>query len=129
MNVTESIKFDKLKEENEALNSKIRTLKAENKALKEELTELNKDLNWSLKTEEVLNKMFEDKIEENELLKKELAELKQQQLFKEDFKEFDYCINCGDEFSFNRCRNCGWKRIIDLKDNSKYDKLPSKEEK
>ncbi|WFG96369.1 hypothetical protein M0C40_09910 [Spiroplasma citri] len=68
MNVTESIKFDKLKEENEAL--------------KEEITELNKDLNWSLKTEEVLNKMFEDKIEENELLKKELAELKQQQLFK-----------------------------------------------
>ncbi|AXF95206.1 hypothetical protein [Spiroplasma phoeniceum] len=59
----------------------------DNDVLKEELTELNKDLNWSLKTEEVLNKMFEDKIEENELLKKELDELKQQILYKEDFKK------------------------------------------
>nr|CAK98480.1 hypothetical protein SPICI03_015 [Spiroplasma citri] len=46
-----------------------------------------------------------------------------------DFKEFDYCINCGDEFSFNRCITCGWKTMIDLKDNSKYDKLPSKDVK
>ncbi|WP_257785680.1 hypothetical protein [Spiroplasma citri] len=44
MNITESIKFDKLKEENELL--------------KNEITELIKDLNWNLKTEEVLNKMM-----------------------------------------------------------------------
>ncbi|AXF96442.1 hypothetical protein [Spiroplasma phoeniceum] len=57
----------------------------DNDVLKEELTELNKDLNWSLKTEEVLNKMFEDKIEENEALEAENDELKQQILYKEDF--------------------------------------------
>ncbi|AXF95436.1 hypothetical protein [Spiroplasma phoeniceum] len=64
-----------------------------------------------------------------ETYKKELAELKQQILYKEDFKEFDYCINCIDDyFPFDdRCSTCKWKRIIDLKDNSKYDKLPSKE--
>ncbi|AXF95188.1 hypothetical protein [Spiroplasma phoeniceum] len=78
MNITESIKFDKLKAENEAL-------------------------------------------------KKELDELKQQILYKEDFKEFAHCMNCGDDYFFNRCLTCGWKKIIDLKDNSKYDKLPSKE--
>ncbi|AXF95035.1 hypothetical protein [Spiroplasma phoeniceum] len=94
MNITEWIKYEKLEKENEALNSKIRTLK-----------------------------------EENEALKKELAELKQQQLYKEDFKEFYYCINCVDKLSFDRCRNCDWKRIIDLKDNSKYNKLLSKDVK
>nr|CAK99576.1 hypothetical protein c-terminal truncated [Spiroplasma citri] len=64
MNITESIKFNKLKEENEALNSKIR-------ALKEEITELNK--------------MIEDLITINEVRKAELDELKQQILYKEDF--------------------------------------------
>ncbi|AXF95048.1 hypothetical protein [Spiroplasma phoeniceum] len=58
MNITESIKFDKLKVENEAL-------------------------------------------------KKELDELKQQILYKEDFKEFAHCMNCGDDYFFNRCLTCG----------------------
>ncbi len=55
-------------------------------------------------------------------------ETEQQQLFKEDFIVHKYFINCRDEeFPFdNKCRTCGWKRIINLKDNSKYDKLPSK---
>ncbi|PQP79412.1 hypothetical protein C6B38_01330 [Spiroplasma sp. ChiS] len=66
--------------------------------------------------------------EENEKLKNEITELKQQQLYKEDFKEFAHCMNCGDDYDFdNKCSTCGWKRIIALKDNSKYDTLPSKE--
>ncbi|ALA98126.1 hypothetical protein SKUN_001251 [Spiroplasma kunkelii CR2-3x] len=56
-------------------------------------------------------------------------EYNQQQLYKEDFKTFDYCINCGNKLSFDRCITCGWKMIIDLKDNSLYDKLPVKENK
>nr|CAK99169.1 hypothetical protein n-terminal truncated [Spiroplasma citri] len=75
MNITESIKFNKLKEENEAL--------------KEQLE---------------MAHYF------NQNLGKELDKLKQQILYKEDFDVlaemyYDYC----------------------LKDNSKYDKLLSKE--
>ncbi|ALA98394.1 hypothetical protein SKUN_001536 [Spiroplasma kunkelii CR2-3x] len=118
MNITESIKFGKLQEENDAL-------KAENETLKKELAE--KDKEW-------------------EKLVLEIYDLQQRQLYKEDFRTFDYCINCGDELFIidnmkkrkkeikkvninEKCNICGWKRIIDLKDSSKYDKLPSKEEK
>ncbi|PQP78945.1 hypothetical protein C6B38_03040 [Spiroplasma sp. ChiS] len=45
MTITESIKFNKLQEENEALNSKIRTLKAGNEALKNKLDEKDKEIN------------------------------------------------------------------------------------
>ncbi|ALA97525.1 hypothetical protein SKUN_00632 [Spiroplasma kunkelii CR2-3x] len=62
---------------------------------------------------------YEKLEKENEKLKKELAELKQQQLYKEDF------IIC----SYSTC-SCDYKwvplHIYQLKDNSKYDKLPSK---
>ncbi|QJU61697.1 hypothetical protein [Spiroplasma citri] len=57
---------------------------------------------------------------ENEAFKNKLAELKQQQLYKEDFEKFTCfwnCCECEDDGTFY------------LKDNSKYDKLPSKEEK
>ncbi|GAA6238064.1 MAG: hypothetical protein SPLM_01870 [Spiroplasma phoeniceum] len=60
-----------------------------------------------------------------------LEELKQQQLYKEDFIVHKFCVNCrGDYFIFdNKCNTCSWKRIINLKDSSKYDKLPSKDVK
>ncbi len=55
--------------------------------------------------------------EENETLKKELAKLKQQQLYKEDFDLICYAeCNCDGE-------GCGYGLI----DNSKYNKLPSKD--
>nr|CAK99927.1 hypothetical protein n-terminal truncated [Spiroplasma citri] len=72
--------------------------------------------------------------EENEKLKKELDELKQQQLFKEDFWYQLYCIHCEkvDKCILSRCSKNTLKDYIKyyvLEDNSKYDKLPSKEEK
>ncbi|GAA6237897.1 MAG: hypothetical protein SPLM_00220 [Spiroplasma phoeniceum] len=77
MNITESIKFNKLKEENEKLKNQL----------------AEKD--------------------------KELVKLKQQILFKEDFDLTCYAeCNCDGE-------GCGYG----LKDNSKYDKLPSKDVK
>ncbi|PQP78143.1 hypothetical protein C6B38_07925, partial [Spiroplasma sp. ChiS] len=85
MNITESIKFDKLKEENELL--------------KNEITELNKDLNWNLKTEEVLNKMMEDLIKINEALKAELAELKEQQLYYDTLPSKEEKLNNEEKLS------------------------------
>ncbi|MFW4371465.1 MAG: hypothetical protein EHV01_005980 [Spiroplasma sp. hy2] len=82
--------------------------------------------------------------EENEVLKKEITELKQQQLYKKDFVVSSYCINCGDKLFIidnlkkikkrkvnktDKCNTCGLDRIIKLKDNSLYDKLPSKDVK
>jgi predicted nuclease with TOPRIM domain len=89
MTITESIKFDKLQ--------------AENEALKKELTEKDKEIN-SFKQQIDMVHNF------NQNLCSEIEELKQQQLYKEDFNEtiFDSYI---------------------LKDNSKYDKLPSKDMK
>lgn len=110
MTITESIKFNKLKEENEKI--------------KKELAEKDKEIN-SFKQQIDMAHYF------NQNLGNEIEKLKQQQLFKEDFIVHKYCINCRDEeFPFNnKCRTCGWKRIINLKDNSKYDKLPSKDAK
>ncbi|PQP78314.1 hypothetical protein C6B38_06920 [Spiroplasma sp. ChiS] len=85
MNITESIKFNKLKEENELL--------------KNEITELNKDLNWNLKTEEVLNKMMEDLIKINEALKAELAELKEQQLYYDKLPSKEEKLNNEEKLS------------------------------
>ncbi|QIA68146.1 hypothetical protein GL981_00425 [Spiroplasma citri] len=59
--------------------------------------------------------------EENEILKKELEELKQQQLYKEDFKKIaNTSFSSKGHTSFTT-----WE----LKDNSLYDKLPNKEDK
>ncbi|WP_338955114.1 MULTISPECIES: hypothetical protein [unclassified Spiroplasma] len=103
MNITESIKFDKIKEENEKL--------------KKELVEKDKQI-----------KNLE---KEWEILVCDKYELQQTQLYKENFTVYKYCINCrGEEFPFdNKCRTCGWERIINLKDNSLYDRLPSKKDK
>ncbi|AXF96021.1 hypothetical protein [Spiroplasma phoeniceum] len=77
--------------------------------------------------------------EENEKLKKELAELKKQQiLYKEDFYfqcrwgNVDYDEDCetswqADEICHNNEHKDDW--TWQLKDNSKYDTLPSKEGK
>ncbi|QED24637.1 hypothetical protein [Spiroplasma citri] len=65
---------------------------------------------------------------ENNALKKELAELKQQILYKEDF-----IIGENHSGSIETYDGDNTFYIDDikhvLKDNSKYDKLPSKEEK
>ncbi|WFG99464.1 hypothetical protein M1771_05595 [Spiroplasma citri] len=103
MNVTESIKFNKVKEENEAL--------------KEQLE---------------MAHYF------NQNLGKELDELKQQILYKEDFYfqcwwgNVDYDEDCeeiwqGDGICHNNEHKDSW--TWQLEDNSKYDKLPSKEDK
>ncbi|WP_425380408.1 hypothetical protein [Spiroplasma endosymbiont of Stenodema calcarata] len=77
MNITESIKFDKLQEENEKLKNQL----------------AEKD--------------------------KEIEELKQQQLYKEDF-------DIG--YTFDSEKNELVISSYRLKDNSLYDNLPSKEE-
>ncbi|AXF95596.1 hypothetical protein [Spiroplasma phoeniceum] len=76
MNITESIKFDKLKAENEAL-------------------------------------------------KKELDELKQQILYKEDFT--NQCLMCFYDSCLNKGHAIFWKYL--LKDTFEYYKLPSKDVK
>ncbi|ALA97493.1 hypothetical protein SKUN_00600 [Spiroplasma kunkelii CR2-3x] len=58
---------------------------------------------------------FDKLQEENEALKKELAELKQQQLYKEDFDEYCQYVNGRREDTFI------------IKDKSLYKKLPSKD--
>ncbi|WP_426605832.1 hypothetical protein [Spiroplasma endosymbiont of Glossina fuscipes fuscipes] len=91
---------------------------------------------------------FDKLQQENELLKKELEELKQQQLYKEDFtKQWGLCSEHEDfgtslikwasvvdeiknsEFfeTLEECSVCIIRYILD--DNSKYDKLPSKDVK
>ncbi|PQP78653.1 hypothetical protein C6B38_04685 [Spiroplasma sp. ChiS] len=100
MDITETIKFNKLQEENEAL--------------KEQLE---------------MAHYF------NQNLGKELAELKQQILYKEDFWFQSYCINCEkvDKCILSSCSENTWRNNYVLKDNyvlkhnPKYDKLPSKE--
>ncbi|WFG95984.1 hypothetical protein M0C40_07735 [Spiroplasma citri] len=77
---------------------------------------------------------FDKLQEEKELLKKELAELKQQILYKEDFYFQLFCINCEkvDKCILSSCsKNTlkDYRKNYVLKDNSKYDKLPSKEDK
>ncbi|WP_374696037.1 hypothetical protein [Spiroplasma endosymbiont of Polydrusus formosus] len=100
MNITESIKFDKLKEENETL-------------LKE-LAEKEQEIN-SFKQQIDMAHNF------NQNLGSEIEELKQQRLFKEDFKKIaNTSFSSKGHTSFTT-----WE----LKDNSLYDKLPSKEDK
>ncbi|QED24258.1 hypothetical protein [Spiroplasma citri] len=71
---------------------------------------------------------------ENNALKKELAELKQQILYKEDFDAQYYCSyhghwdQCIVEDEEEPTEEQLSKYILILKDNSKYDKLPSKED-
>ncbi|ALA97246.1 hypothetical protein SKUN_00329 [Spiroplasma kunkelii CR2-3x] len=72
MTKTESIKFDKLQEENDAL-------KAENETLKKELAE--KDKEW-------------------EKLVLEIYDLQQRQLYKEDFDEYCQYVNGRREDNF-----------------------------
>ncbi|ALA97750.1 hypothetical protein SKUN_00860 [Spiroplasma kunkelii CR2-3x] len=60
---------------------------------------------------------FDKLQEENEALKKELAELKEQQLYKEDFDEYCQYVNGRREDTFI------------IKDKSLYKKLPNKEVK
>ncbi|WFG95716.1 hypothetical protein M1771_06285 [Spiroplasma citri] len=78
---------------------------------------------------------FDKLKEENELLKKELAKLKQQILYKEDFDTQYYCSyhghwdQCIVEDEEEPTEEQLSKYILILKDNSKYYKLPSKEEK
>ncbi|AXF96058.1 hypothetical protein [Spiroplasma phoeniceum] len=70
-----------------------------------------------------------------ETYKKELDELKQQILYKEDFDAQYYCSyhghwdQCIVEDEEEPTEEQLSKYILILKDNSKYDKLPSKEEK
>ncbi|QIA73202.1 hypothetical protein GL982_10465 (plasmid) [Spiroplasma citri] len=109
MNVTESIKFNKLKEENEAL--------------KAQLKDIMYWKNWIENggCHQHIQKIIDD-------LEEELAELKQQQLYKEDF-----IIGENHSGSIETYDGDNTFYIDDikhvLKDNSKYDKLPSKEEK
>lgn len=97
MNITELIKFDKVKEENEKL--------------KKELAEKEQEIN-SFKQQIYMSYYF------NQNLGSEIKELKQQQLYKEDFKIF---------YSYGQLD----PKIISyrLKNNSKYDKLTSKDVK
>lgn len=110
MNVTEVIKFDKIKKEDETL--------------KKELAEKDQYI------KELSNSKFKIVVNIIEC-RNRIKELLEQQLFKEDFIVHKYCINCrAEEFPFdNKYRTCGLKRIINLKDNSKYDKLPIKDVK
>ncbi|UNF62654.1 hypothetical protein [Spiroplasma poulsonii] len=120
MNITESIKFDKLQEENEILKKEL----AEKDRKIDLLLTANKQITYSTKS----------------------REYNQQKLYKEDFKISEFCINCGAglfyteyyqkikkgrkiNLSTKKCSYCGSDRIIKLKDNSKYDKLPSKDVK
>ncbi|AXF95092.1 hypothetical protein [Spiroplasma phoeniceum] len=72
-----------------------------------------------------------------ETYKKELDELKQQILYKEDFWPQSYCINCEkvDRCILSSCSENTWRNNYVLKENyvlkhnPKYDKLPNKEEK
>ncbi len=90
MNVTESIKFDKLKEENESLKNK--------------LAEKDKQL-------EIMNEQCDGAI----------RKILEQQLYKEDFKKIaNTSFSSKGHTSFTT-----WE----LKDNSLYDKLPSKDVK
>lgn len=103
MTITESIKFDKLQEENETL--------------KKELIEKDKEI--------------KDLEKEWEKLVCEKYDLQLIQLFKEDFKVFKSCYGCfNNNFdSEDKCYICHANKVIRLKDNSKYDKLPSKDVK
>ncbi|WP_425380126.1 hypothetical protein [Spiroplasma endosymbiont of Stenodema calcarata] len=77
MNITESIKFDKLKEENEELKNKISEKDKEIEFLKN---------NWIIKRDNFIE------------LEDEIVKLKQQQLYKEDFDLTCYAeCNCDGE--------------------------------
>ncbi|UNF62206.1 hypothetical protein [Spiroplasma poulsonii] len=71
MNITESIKFDKLQEENEILKKEL----AEKDRKIDLLLTANKQITYSTKS----------------------REYNQPKLYKEDFVVSSYCINCGDE--------------------------------
>lgn len=93
MNITESIKFDKLQEENETLKKE---LDKKDKYIK------NLEKEW-------------------EKLVCEKYDLQQQKLYKEDFKQIaNTSFSSKGHTSFPT-----WE----LKDNSLYDKLPSKDVK
>ncbi|WP_348734943.1 hypothetical protein [Spiroplasma endosymbiont of Ammophila pubescens] len=93
MTITESIKFNKLKEENETL--------------KKELAEKEQEIN-SFKQQIDMAHNF------NQNLGSEIEELKQQQLYKEDFYKNPYSTDSID-----------WILV----DSSKYDKLSNKDVK
>ncbi|UZQ29933.1 hypothetical protein [Spiroplasma endosymbiont of Seladonia tumulorum] len=93
MTITESIKFNKLKEENETL--------------KKELAEKEQEIN-SFKQQIDMAHNF------NQNLGSEIEELKQQQLYKEDFYKNPYSTGSID-----------WILV----DSSKYDKLSNKDVK
>lgn len=82
-----------------------------------------------------INKMhLEDKINK---LEKELSELKQQQLYKEDFNDLILCFNCNTLETYCYAKKDDknnyheYYRKVQFKndDYSKYDKLPSKDVK
>ncbi|AXF95962.1 hypothetical protein [Spiroplasma phoeniceum] len=72
---------------------------------------------------------------DNDVLKEELTELKQQILYKEDFDAQYYCSyhghwdQCIVEDEEEPTEEQLSKYILILKDNPKYDKLPSKDVK
>ncbi|WP_338963523.1 MULTISPECIES: hypothetical protein [unclassified Spiroplasma] len=68
------------------------------------------EISSAITNEQMTSDFLRDKIDEKD---KEINNLKTKQLFKEDFNVADYC----------------WDKIIKLKDNSKYEKLTSKEKK
>ncbi|WFG99375.1 hypothetical protein M1771_05130 [Spiroplasma citri] len=95
------------------------------------ITELIDALNSHIQTIKWANEALNSKIR---ALKAELAELKQQILYKEDFYFQLFCINCEkvDKCILSSCsKNTlkDYRKNYDLKDNSKYDKLPSKDVK
>lgn len=114
MTITESIKFDKLQEENETL--------------KKELAEKDKEIESAeSRIESAYEKILIEKDKEIKDLEKEWEklvcekyDLQQTQLFKEDFEKLTCFWDCG-------C--CDNGITFYLKDNLLYDKLPSKDVK
>ncbi|WP_425379868.1 hypothetical protein [Spiroplasma endosymbiont of Stenodema calcarata] len=113
MTITESIKFNKVKEENETL--------------KKELAEKDKEIESAeSRIESAYEKILIEKDKQIKNLEKEWKilvcdkyDLQQTQLFKEDFGLTCYAeCNCDGD-------GCGYGLI----DNSKYNKLPSKDVK
>ncbi|WP_348734999.1 hypothetical protein [Spiroplasma endosymbiont of Ammophila pubescens] len=93
MTITESIKFNKLKEENETLKKELAEKEQETNSFKQQI-DMAHNFNQNLGTE--------------------IEELKQQQLYKEDFYKNPYSTGSID-----------WILV----DSSKYDKLSNKDVK
>ncbi|WP_425380033.1 hypothetical protein [Spiroplasma endosymbiont of Stenodema calcarata] len=110
MNITESIKFDKLKEENEELKNKIsekdKEIAEKDKEIEELKEELKEELilkenqikNLNLRHERELEKelnswkkLAAENLQQIEFLKIEIREYKKTELYKEDFCVSFYC--------------------------------------